>query len=145
MSVRCKVLVHCWLRMHPRRDCMFVAVSYPGVRRQAFAQGANKCICDRLKVGRDRRSSRDPLLHGRNMHSFALRTTARRGTPGSRTATNSRAGCSEPAVYWSLASNLFTSHWGHHVSKHPTGCPTHRPTEEQWDSLRPSVMAKTYV
>jgi len=70
------------------------------------------------------------------MHSFAPRTTARRGTPGSRTATNSRAGCSEPAAYWSLASNLFTSHWGHRVNKHPTGCPTRRLTEEQWNSLR---------
>ena len=54
-------------------------------------------ICDRVKMGRDRRSR--PTFTRSHVHSFALRTTARRRTPGSRTATNSRAGCSEPAVY----------------------------------------------
>jgi len=52
----CNVPVHCWLRMYPRRDCMFVAVQDPGVWRLAVVQGANKCICDRLKLGLDLRS-----------------------------------------------------------------------------------------
>jgi len=70
--------LHCWLRMHLRRDCMFVAVPDPGVRRLAVVR------------------SRSEWTH---MHSFAPRTTARRRTPGSRTATSSWAGCPEPAVY----------------------------------------------
>jgi len=35
---------------------MFVAIPDPGVRQLAVVLGANKCICDRFKVGRDRRS-----------------------------------------------------------------------------------------
>jgi len=35
---------------------MFVAVPDPGVQRLAVVQGANKCMCDRLSVGRDGRS-----------------------------------------------------------------------------------------
>jgi len=86
-------------------------------------------------------SGLDPLSNGRICIYSRLGLELQQST--------TRPGCSEPAVYWSLASNLFTSHWGHRVNKRSTGCMfrilNRRPTEEQWNSLRPNLMAKTYV
>ena len=76
------------------RPKCFVAVRDPGVRRWTVVQGVNecKCECDRVKVSLDLRFW--PTLTWSHTPSFAPRMNTHRRTPGSRTATNNRAGCS---------------------------------------------------
>ena len=128
--------------MYPRQDCMLVAVRDPRVRRRAVVQGANKCICDRVKVGRDSRPNVKTHFH--TVTCAFIR--AENDCPSPETWVWN---CDKQSSRMLWASSLLVScilltyvtlHWGHRVNKHSTGCPTS--TEEQCNSFSPNVMAK---